>query len=37
VFLEAEQRGRVMQQDVGVESVDALASGHAEVSSLVDG
>src|SRR6185437_7918769 len=37
VFLETEQRGRVMQQDVGIESVDALASGHAEVSSLVGG
>src|SRR6185312_1111088 len=37
VFLETEQRGRIMQQDVGIESVDALASGHAEVSSLVGG
>jgi hypothetical protein len=37
VFREAEQRGRVMQQDVGIESVDSLASGHAEESSLVGG
>jgi hypothetical protein len=28
VFLELEQRGRVVHQHVGVEDVDALASGH---------
>src|SRR6185437_3726869 len=37
MFLETGGGGRVMQPDVGIESVDALASGHAEVSSLVGG
>src|SRR5581483_867515 len=33
VLLEAEQRRGVMQQHVGIESVDALASGHTEETS----
>jgi hypothetical protein len=32
VFLEAEQRGGVVQQHVGVEGIDALACGHARRS-----
>ena len=33
VFLELEQRGRVVHQHVGVEHVDPLASGHRELRS----